>query len=279
MNCFICSGDPLEEKELIGQRGTHLKLFTDHQNSFNYSMMDTLFSYQLPCCLISSIPIFIPCIQTNIRYKVLNQIYPESEWENYICCQGYIPNICCCISPGNCGEHLCPITCMCMESIFFPGIAVSVSRSLLMEFYHLQPDPCDNRLIRINNFIQMLNCICYCASNIDKKFKNCSILLTCISDIIFLSTIGCMTAQIMQELKYRAQGFTVEGSFAYNHLQESPEVVEKEPSQDTLLPRLPSPIVDTKHYNPITDQYNFNTSFNKNDEFIPSPQNDESIIL
>ena len=206
----------------------------------------------------------------------MNKIYPKSGWDNYICCQGYIPNICCCISPGHCGEHLYPRTCMCLESLFCPGISASVSRSLLMEFYHLQPDPCDNRLIRINNFIQLLNCICYCASNIDKKFEHCSILLTCFSDIIFLSTIGCMTAQVQRELDYRVPELLGSASFAYDHLQGDPAVVEKEPIEKDLPP---SPIVDAKNYNPITDQYNFNTEFPKNNEFTFSNQNDGSIIL
>ena len=37
---------------------------------------------------------------------------------------------------------------------------MSASRNYVMEKYDLSSDPCDYRLIRINNCLQMLACVC-----------------------------------------------------------------------------------------------------------------------
>jgi hypothetical protein len=66
----------------------------------------------------------------------------------------------CCFKAGSCGEESCPELCLCCESCICNGLAVSASRMYVMEKYDLQMDPCDYRLIRINNCLQILACIC-----------------------------------------------------------------------------------------------------------------------
>jgi hypothetical protein len=40
-----------------------------------------------------------------------------------------------------------------------------------MDRYQLTPDPCDYRLIRINNCLQMLRCFCDILAMIDENFR------------------------------------------------------------------------------------------------------------
>ena len=55
---------------------------------------------------------------------------------------------------------MCPDLCMCIEGHLCNSCAVSSSRMYVMQEYGLQPDPCDYQLIRFNNSIQMLSCVC-----------------------------------------------------------------------------------------------------------------------
>ena len=46
--------------------------------------------------------------------------------------------------------------CLCLEAWCFPSCAISSTRMLVMDTRNIQPDPCDSRLIRRNNFLQAL---------------------------------------------------------------------------------------------------------------------------
>lgn len=76
----------------------------------------------------------------------------------YECFQGYF-NFCC-FKAGSCCESKCPNLCLCFESCLCNSCAISATRILIMEKYDLQSDPCDFRLIRINNCLQLFSCIC-----------------------------------------------------------------------------------------------------------------------
>jgi len=66
----------------------------------------------------------------------------------------------CCVRAGSCGEQNCPNFCAFVEGCCCNCIAVSVNRTYLMDQYDLSSDPCDYRLIRINNCMQMFSCVC-----------------------------------------------------------------------------------------------------------------------
>jgi hypothetical protein len=66
----------------------------------------------------------------------------------------------CCLKAGSCSEESCPDFCAFMEGCFCNFMAVSANRSYVMDKYDLASEPCDYRLIRINNFLQVLACIC-----------------------------------------------------------------------------------------------------------------------
>jgi hypothetical protein len=86
------------------------------------------------------------------------------------CSEGYF-NFCC-IGAGSCGEQNCPDLCAFLEGCFCNCIAVSANRSYVMEKYDLSSDACDYRLIRLNNFVQVLACICTILSLIMPELRN-----------------------------------------------------------------------------------------------------------
>jgi len=77
----------------------------------------------------------------------------------YCTAEGYF-DVCCCVKAGSCGEEKCPDFCLFLEGCVCNCVAISASRTYVMEKYELSSDPCDYRLIRINNFLQMLACAC-----------------------------------------------------------------------------------------------------------------------
>lgn len=69
-------------------------------------------------------------------------------------------DVCFCFKAGSCGEQNCPDLCLCCEACICNFAAISASRMYVMEKYDLTSDPCDYRLIRINNCLQITACIC-----------------------------------------------------------------------------------------------------------------------
>ena len=75
----------------------------------------------------------------------------------------------------------------------------------IMDKYDLMPDPCDNRLIRMNNCLYLASCICYVASMFVRELEHAAQILDCISEVLYCSTLGCMTAQTYAEVQFREQ--------------------------------------------------------------------------
>lgn len=65
-----------------------------------------------------------------------------------------------------------------------------------MEKYDLKSDPCDYRLIRINNCLQMLACICDIAAIFVADLRQLANLIDHIADLFYHTISGCMTAQV-----------------------------------------------------------------------------------
>jgi len=204
MACNVCccfSGEPLTSEETKGGRGSNYAKYINNVEKFQISMGDAPCK-SCPCCCISGFPLTFCCAQHHMRYKALNHVSPGSGWDQYICCQGYMP-ACCCFNPGSCCESDFPRTCMCCEIICCPGLAVSSTRFLMMDHYNLAADECDNRLIRFNNCIQILSCFCHILAIFDRNFRELAQIIDLIADIVFFTTAGCMTAQVDYEIKYR----------------------------------------------------------------------------
>ena len=65
-----------------------------------------------------------------------------------------------------------------------------------MEKYNLASDACDYRLIRINNALQMLACICDILAMINDAFRTISQIIDLIANLFYHTISGCMTAQV-----------------------------------------------------------------------------------
>jgi hypothetical protein len=137
------------------------------------------------------------CTQFCLRRKVL-----ENDMSKYSCCQGYFN--CCCFKSGSMGEESCPDLCLAIEACCCNNLAVSASRMYVMQKYDLSSDPCDYRLIRINNCLQALSCICDILAVFIDGLKDCAQILDCISDLFFHCVSGCMTVQVAHEMDYQS---------------------------------------------------------------------------
>ena len=71
----------------------------------------------------------------------------------------------------------------------------------MLDSRDILPDPCDNRLIRSNNCIQLLACVCEIAAAFDKNLKDFVLVLDLVADCTFATIAGCMHAQTDLELK------------------------------------------------------------------------------
>lgn len=198
--CFCFSDAPPDRsKPNKNKKEALYDKFYDYSNTFQITMCEAITAGQ-PCCCLSSMPCFLPCASCYMRDLALKQV--GNGMADYICGQGYLP-ACCCWRPGQMGEKTCPHFCLCCEAVCCPGLAVSATRMLTMDAYQLQPDPCDNKIIAFNNCIQVLSCICHIMAMIDSTFSELAAIIDCIADLVFLSTAGCMTAQVNKELEYQ----------------------------------------------------------------------------
>lgn len=145
--------------------------------------------YSLCWCMGQYCPLTMGCTQYALRKKIL-----RDNMSQYQCFQGYY-NICC-IRGGTCQEEKCPDFCLFMEGCCCNCIAVSASRTYVMEKYNLSSDACDYRLIRINNGLQCLAVICDLAASFDKSLRKLANMIDCIADTFYHTVSGCMTAQV-----------------------------------------------------------------------------------
>eukprot|EP00341_Mesodinium_pulex_P001964 CAMPEP_0116939448 /NCGR_PEP_ID=MMETSP0467-20121206/32741_1 /TAXON_ID=283647 /ORGANISM="Mesodinium pulex, Strain SPMC105" /LENGTH=98 /DNA_ID=CAMNT_0004621727 /DNA_START=346 /DNA_END=642 /DNA_ORIENTATION=- len=80
---------------------------------------------------------------------------------------------------------------------------MSTTRLYMMDKHNLGNDECDNRLIRLNNCLQMLACICSILAIFFDPLRDCAQILRWIADCFFYSMMGCMSSQIIYEVEYQ----------------------------------------------------------------------------
>ena len=90
--CFCFSGEPLRPDEYgaEGGRGATYEKYATNRETFQLGMGDAPLRAPLQC-LAGGFPVTFICCQWHMRYRALNHVAPGSEWENYLCCQGYLP--------------------------------------------------------------------------------------------------------------------------------------------------------------------------------------------
>ena len=82
-----------------------------------------------------------------------------------------------------------------------------------MDQKSLVADPVDNQIIRFNNCVQCLSCICDCLAMCNEDFKDAADCVDTIATQVFFCVAGCMTAQMFLELDQQA-------SMSHDRLQE-----------------------------------------------------------
>lgn len=187
------SGDP----GAVDSRGRYKTW--NGENVFQTSMMNApCVNFPMSCCWCMGqfIPLTCTCTQYALRVKAL-----EGDMTKYSCFQGYFN--CCCFRAGSCGEQSCPELCLCFESCCCNSLAVSATRAMVMDQFDLQSDPCDNRLIRCNNCLQLLACFCDILAMIDESFRALAFFFDHLADLVYHTVSGCMTAQVAHELNFQ----------------------------------------------------------------------------
>lgn len=72
-----------------------------------------------------------------------------------------------------------------------------------MDTRQIQPDPCDNQIVRCHNMMQLLTCVVQligCLTGV-RDIQEVGMVLRQISDLVYCSVMSCMTAQVAHELK------------------------------------------------------------------------------
>jgi len=106
-------------------------------------------------------------------------------------------------------ERTHPECFLCLEVAFCPSCAVSSTRMLVMDKYELHSDPCDRKLIRINNALQCWTMLIDTAAICIPELRDFRDAADCISQAFYCSLQACMVTQIHAELKHqRGQSFT-----------------------------------------------------------------------
>ena len=165
-------------------------------------MMDTPCESCFPClCGVAC-----PCLSAMIlRREALRTAHPDTGFEHYQCFQGL--NYCCCLQCCvECSRAPClRVPCWILESCLCPGLSLSSTRVFLQHKYNIQSDPCDNRLIRFNNCMQCISCICSCAACITRidAMEQAACIFDLVTCVVFSCTMGCMAAQINDECEFR----------------------------------------------------------------------------
>ena len=229
----LCFSDTLQHDEYKGIFGKNMLLVSNNVNNFNVNIEESLLH---PCCIISSIPLLSPCTQTYIRYKVLNHIYPNSNWDKYSLFQDYssvqfdfLKNF-----------TNYPKISMFMESFFCPGMSALSSRMLLMEKYRFKPQLFDIRLIKINNLF-------------DNNYY--PILHENISCVISTCCIGGLSSQTINELNYQKNNNnstnnsnyqSLEDTFAFSNNNETNETNETNEENEIFENNESTPLITQK---------------------------------
>lgn len=86
--------------------------------------------------------------------------------------------------------------CLGLESLLCCGPSISAARLQIMDLYDLRSDPCDNRIIRLTNFLMCFACILDIASIFVPMLDNAALIIGLLADTVFYSALGCMVSQV-----------------------------------------------------------------------------------
>jgi len=108
---------------------------------------------------------------------------------------------------------------------------------LVMDTYMLASDPWDRRIIRFNNFCQVLSCVCQILAMVEPSLQDCAELIRLIAECVYYSVQACMTSQVHHELKYQADKGGVGGPAGGGGSTVVAQPVTAQPAYATAYPQ------------------------------------------
>ncbi|EGD75471.1 hypothetical protein PTSG_06545 [Salpingoeca rosetta] len=206
----LCDGSPVEDK-----RG----LYKYNARQWETSMLHAGCNQPLGCLAAMCFPC---CCAMYLRYKALNE-----DMSKYSCCQGFIcPSITKCFP----GQDDCPWCCLCLEVTLCESCAISATRIYVQVERQIITDPCDNRIIRFNNFMQILSCVCNILAIFIDGLDALAALIDLIADIVYCLTQACMQAQTFHELKLHPTATDYDG-VSGGAITQQPKMQQQHPAQ------------------------------------------------
>eukprot|EP00038_Savillea_parva_P006457 m.163894 g.163894 ORF g.163894 m.163894 type:complete len:225 (-) comp12353_c0_seq1:298-972(-) len=195
--CFL-SGKPLNDEEKSKNDGNR-KYFEDGRQWETDMCHSCCTDPPGGCCtcILGGLPISQSCCIMYLRHRAL-----QGDMSKYQCCQGYMCRQC--TEKCSSCEQSIPFVTLCCEAFCCSCFALSATRIYLQEERQIQSDPCDNRIIRFNNFIQILACICSILAIFISELREAAECINLIADIVYCMTSGCMQAQTYVELNRHA---------------------------------------------------------------------------
>jgi len=206
--CLFLDGTPLsnEESQFSDGSGVASKYSSFVSNSgtpgstFQISMVESPIQETKQWCF-ALLPIVSIYAFVEARKTALTHVFGQEQGlREYKCGQGYF-DLC---GIGGRGSK-CPVSMMYVEACLLPSCSVSGTRLLIMDRYHLEPDECDNRLIRFNNTIAMLEfTLITLHFFLSLRWEDqCAFVMDCVSDTAFCCMSSCMVAQVHREINFR----------------------------------------------------------------------------
>jgi len=194
----MCPDTPPETVRSKGSKGQTHQLMINKQNDphqFALGLKDACCTEPC-CCLLSSCGTPFGCTACWARKAVLER-YTEGGMDEYVCCQGYVPQCCCCNMAECCKGSSCGL---CLEGFCCTVFSLSIARLHLMDMKQIRPDPCDYQLIQCSNCLQLISCILDIVAIFVKEARELAHIVDCIADLFTCSVAGCMGAQISHEI-------------------------------------------------------------------------------
>ena len=199
----LCPDQPPDEVKSKGAKGVQqgiLLSFKDEPHQFALGLKDACCTE--PCCCILS-ACGAPCGFTACyaREAVLNKYH--NGINDFVCCQGYIPQCCCCNPSTWCKGSTLGLYC---EGCCCPVFSLSIARIHLMQSKRIRPDPQDWQIIHCSNVLQLLSCIFDIVAIFVEQAREAAHIVDLIADCFTLSVAGCMGAQVYHEIKKDKDG-------------------------------------------------------------------------
>ena len=193
MACFCPDTPPesVKSRGTRGQRDAQILAKQDNPNVFALGLKDACCEEPC-CCILSGLGAPFGCTACWARKAVLEK-YSANGLDDYVCCQGYIPQCCCCHPGAWCAGSRLGLAC---EGLCCPVFSLSLARLHMMDAKQNRPDPCDYQIIQCSNCLQLISCVLDIVAIFVEQARDLAHIVDCLADLFTCSVAGCMGAQV-----------------------------------------------------------------------------------